>query len=52
MLQLLNYTHTHTHTHTVHLNEETVLDEKRVKTHANTLGTYVPKEEMIARKGR
>jgi hypothetical protein len=33
-------TQTHTHTHTVHLNEEMVLDETRVGTHANTQATF------------
>jgi hypothetical protein len=41
------YTHC---THAVHVPVETVLEEEIVDTHAHTLGTFVPLEEMIAKE--
>ena len=41
------YTHC---THAVHVPVETVLQEEIIDTHAHTLGTFVPLEEMIAKE--
>jgi hypothetical protein len=43
------HTHTHTHTHCTALRGDDALCN-RVRTHENTLGTYVPKEEMTERE--